>query len=221
MKIFALTGISASGKTRLLEKLIGELKKRGHTVSAVKHCGHGFDFEPPGKDTERLMEAGADSVWMYSPDGMAVMQLKKADLAIRRVLQEHLKGSDFILIEGGREERSFKKIEVLRKGVSEKLSSAQEELIGIVSDFAVRTDIPVFHPDDIEKIADFMENYPPEKEPQLRLDIDDASIPMNPFVQKIFTNTLMGMIRSLEGIPEDAGYITLSMSRKGKKDEKI
>jgi len=50
----------------------------------------------------------------------------------------------------------------------------------------------VFHPEDIEKIADFMENYPHEKEPQLWLDIDDVSIPMNPFVQKIFTQVLTG-----------------------------
>jgi len=66
-----------------------------------------------------------------------------------------------------------------------------------------------------------MKNYPDEMEPQLRLDIDDVPIPMNPFVQKIFTQVLMGMIRSLEGIPEDPECITLSLSRKGKKDEKI
>ena len=158
---------------------------------------------------------------MYSPDGTVVMQTKKADVDIRCVIREHLMFVDFILIEGGRTDRSFKKIEVLRKGVSEKPSCTPEELIAIVSDFEMGTDIPVFHPDDIEKIADFMENYPMEKEPQLRLDIDEVAIPMNPFVQKIFTNTLMGMIRSLEGIPEDPGCITLSLSRKGKKHEKI
>ena len=64
-----------------------------------------------------------------------------------------------------------------------------------------------------------MKNYPNEKEPQIWLDIDGVSIPMNPFVQKIFTQILMGMIRSLEGIPEDPERITLSWSRKGKKDE--
>jgi len=44
---------------------------------------------------------------------------------------------------------------------------------------------------------------------------------MNTFVQKIFTKILMGTIRSLEGIPEDPECITLSLSRKVKKDEKI
>ena len=66
-----------------------------------------------------------------------------------------------------------------------------------------------------------MEDNHDEKEMQIRLEIDDAPIPMNPFVQKIFTRTLMGMIRSLERIPEDPGCITLYLLRKGKKDEKI
>lgn len=221
MKIFAFAGISESGKTRLIRKLIEELKKREYTVSVLKHCAHGFDLEPPGKDTAQFVEAGSDSVWMYASDGRVAMQMKKAVFDIRRICGEHLKGSDFILLEGTPPDKSIHKIEVLRKGVSEKISSAPEELIAVVSDVDTEMGMPVFHPDDIEKITEFLENYPPEKEPQLRLDIDNVSVPMNPFVQKIFTKTLMGMIRSLEGIPEDPEYITVTWSRKGKKDEKI
>jgi molybdopterin-guanine dinucleotide biosynthesis protein B len=221
MKIFAFTGISDSGKTHLLRNLIGELKTRGFTVSVIKHCAHGFDLEAQGKDTAKFMEAGSDSVCMYSPDGMVVFQQKKTELDVKKISREYFICSDFILVEGARSSKKLKKIEVLRKGFSEKILCSPEELIAVVSDFDTEKDIPVFHPEDIEKIADFLENYPHEKEPQLRLDIDDVSIPMNPFVQKIFSNTLMGMIRSLEGISEDPEYITLSLSRKGKKDEKI
>ena len=66
-----------------------------------------------------------------------------------------------------------------------------------------------------------LENYPLKKEPQIRIDIDGVSVPMNPFVQKIFTGTITGMVYSLEGIPENPGCITLSLSRKEKKDENI
>jgi molybdopterin-guanine dinucleotide biosynthesis protein B len=221
MKIFAFTGVSDSGKTHLMRKLIGELKSRGYTVSVIKNCAHGFDLEEQGKDTAQFMEAGSDSVCMYSSDGMAVFQQKKTELDVNKISRKYLKCSDFILVEGAKSDKELKKIEVLRKGFSEKILCSPEELIAVVSDFDVGKDIPVFHPEDIEKIADFLENYPHEEEPQLRLDIDDVSIPMNPFVQKIFSNTLMGMIRSLEGIPEDPECITLSKSRKGKKDEKI
>jgi molybdopterin-guanine dinucleotide biosynthesis protein B len=221
MKIFAFTGISDSGKTQLMRKLIGELKSRGYTVSVIKHCAHGFDLEEQGKDTAQFMEAGSDSVCMYSPDGMAVFQQEKSELNVKKISREYLKSSDFILVEGGRSDKDLKKIEVLRKGFSEKILCSPEELIAVVSDFDTGKDIPVFHPEHIEKIADFLENYPHEEEPQLQLDVDDVSIPMNPFVHKIFSNTLMGMIRSLEGIPEDPECIILSKSRKGKKDEKI
>jgi molybdopterin-guanine dinucleotide biosynthesis protein B len=221
MKIFAFVGISDSGKTHLMRKLIGELKSRGYTVSVIKHCAHGFDLEEQGKDTAQFMEAGSDSVCMYSPDGIVIFQQKKTELDVKKISREYLKCSDFILVEGAKSDKKLRKIEVLRKGFSEKILCSPEELIAVVSDFDAGKDIPVFHPEDIEKIADFLENYPHEKEPQLRLDIDDVSIPMNPFVQKIFSNTLMGMIRSLEGIPEDPECITLSMSRKGKKYEKI
>lgn len=221
MKIFAFVGISDSGKTDLIRKLINELKSRGYTVSVIKHCAHGFDLEGQGKDTAKFREAGSDSVCMYSPDGMAVFQPKKTDLDIEKISREYLKCSDFILVEGAKSDKTLKKIEVLRKGVSEKISCLPEELIAVVSDFETGKDIPVFHPEDIDKIADFMENYPYEKEPQIWLDIDDISIPMNPFVQKMFTQVLMGMVGSLEGIPENPECITLSLSRKGKKDEKI
>ncbi len=219
MKIFAFAGISDSGKTHLMRKLINELKSRGFTVSVIKHCAQGFDLEEHGKDSAQFMEAGSDSVCMYSPDGMAVFQQKKTEPDVKRISREFFKCSDFILVEGAKSDKKLKKIEVLRKGLSEKILCSPEELIAVVSDFDAGKDIPVFHPEEIEKIADFLENYPDEKEPSLWLDIDDVSIPMNPFVQKIFSNTLMGMIRSLEGIPEDPECITLSLSRKGKKDE--
>lgn len=58
---------------------------------------------------------------------------------------------------------------------------------------------------------------------QIHLEIDDVSVPMNPFVQKIFSNTLLGLINSLEGIPDNPERMTiiLSMQKEGKKDEKI
>jgi len=221
MKIFAFVGVSDSGKTHLMRKLIDELKSRGYTVSVIKHCAHGFDLEEQGKDTAQFMEAGSDSVCMYSPDGIVVFQQKKTELDVKKISREYLKCSDIILVEGAKSDKKLKKIEVLRKGFSEKILCSPEELIAVVSDFDAGKDIPVFHPEDIEKIADFIENYPNEQEPELWLDIDDVSISMNPFVQKIFSNTLMGMIRSLEGIPEDPECITMSLSRKGEIDEKI
>jgi molybdopterin-guanine dinucleotide biosynthesis protein B len=221
MKIFAFTGISSTGKTRLIRRLVGELKSRGYTVSVIKHCAHGFDLEAPGKDSAQFVEAGSDFVCMHDSEGMFFLQQTKADLDVRRISREYLMCSDFILVEGNRSDKTLKKIEVLRKGFSEKISCSPEDLVAIVSDYDIGQEFPLFHPDEISKIADFLENHPHEKEPQIHLNIDGASVPMNPFVQKIFTNSLLGMISSLEEIPDEPGCITLSLIRKGKKNDKI
>jgi molybdopterin-guanine dinucleotide biosynthesis protein B len=157
---------------------------------------------------------------MYSSDGLAILQQKKANLDVRQISRAYLECGDFILVEGSRSDKTLKKIEVLRKGVSENIVCSQEELIAVVSDFDIGKDIPVFHPEEIKKIADFLENHPQEKGPQINLSIDSVSVPMNAFVQSIFSNTLLGMISSLEGIPENPECITLSLRGKGKKDEK-
>ena len=36
---------SGSGKTYVIEKLIPKLKKKGYSVSAIKHAHHNFDID--------------------------------------------------------------------------------------------------------------------------------------------------------------------------------
>lgn len=165
MKIFAFAGISDSGKTHLIQDLIQELKKREYTVSVIKHCPHGFELEAQGKDTAKFVQAGADSACMYSPDGFAVLRQKKRDLDVRKITRNYLPYSDFVLVEGDKSDKTLKKIEIMRKGISEKMICSPEELIAVVSDFNVGIDKPVFHPDKINAIADFLETQPCEKEP--------------------------------------------------------
>jgi molybdopterin-guanine dinucleotide biosynthesis protein B len=217
MKIIAFVGTSDTGKTQLIQRLIGELKSRGNSVSVIKHCAHGFDLEAEGKDSAQFVEAGSDSVCMYSSGALAVLQKKMPDIDAKKISIEFLKCCDFILVEGGRSDKTLKKIEVLRKGVSEKTECYPEELIAIISDFDVGKDIPVFHPEEINKVADFLENQPHEKGSHVYLDIDNVNVPMNPFVQKIITNAVMGMVDSLEGIPENPECITLTLTRKWEK----
>jgi len=221
MKIFAFAGISDSGKTWLIQRLIAELKDRGYSVSVAKHCPHGFDLEAQWKDTARFMEAGSDAVCMYSSDGRIVLQTKKAKPDVKSIAQDFFNYSDYVFIEGNRGDKSLRKIEVLRKGISEKMLCSPQELIAVVSDFEIEGIKPVFHPEKIKTIADFLETFPDEQSPSLILDIDGASVPMNSFVQKIISSTLLGMVESLDGVKKNPQCITLSLTRKGKHGEKI
>jgi molybdopterin-guanine dinucleotide biosynthesis protein B len=220
MKIFAITGYSDSGKTRLIRQLITELKRRGYSVAVIKHCAHGFALDTEGKDSWKYIEAGSDAVSMLSPERMAVLIKNTSELTLKTIASQYLKNIDIILVEGGREDRNLKKIEVLRKGVSEKVEAPLEEIIAVVSDFEVTVDKPVYNPDQVKEIADFLEEYVEPRKPRVILDIDGVSISMNTFVQRIFENTLLGMITSLEGIKKNPESITLSLMRKEGKSEK-
>jgi molybdopterin-guanine dinucleotide biosynthesis protein B len=151
---------------------------------------------------------------------MAVMQQKKTGFDVDFLSKEFLRCSDFVLVEGGKSDKKLKKIEVLGKGFSGDRMCSPEELAAVVSENEVEEECPVFHPRDVGKIADLLEKLETNRVSPVHLDIDGVSVPINPFVQKIFGNTLLGLVRSLDGIPEEPGCITLSLISEGKTDEK-
>lgn len=217
MKIWAIVGDSKSGKTKLIRQLVPEFKKRGYSVAVIKHCSKGFDLDKKGKDSWKFVESGADGVAMLSPDQLALIQRKKERVNLDGVARDFFKDMDIVLIEGGKQETNLKKIEVLGQGVAEKLESPLEELEAIVSDKKMSLPKPVFRPHQISQIADFLESKLEGNEPCVFLDVDGASIRLNPFVHKIFENVLWGMVKSLQGIKENAQRMTLSLIRRDKR----
>ena len=76
--IVAVVGWKNSGKTGLVERLVGESVRRGLRVSTAKHAHHAVDIDQPGRDSWRHREAGAHEVALVS--------------ASRFVLQRELRG---------------------------------------------------------------------------------------------------------------------------------
>ena len=221
MKIFAVVGRSNTGKTRLIKRLVMELRKRGHSVAVVKHCAKGFDLDPEGKDSWQFVEAGADGVAVVSQDRLAVFKKISAGKSFSEIAAEFFKKHDFVFIEGGRNEKALKKIEVLRKGITENVECSLEELAAVVSDVKVALDRPVFHPDQIDEISDFLENRLQHEQSRVYLEIDGKPVHLNAFVKKNTENIVLGMVKSLDGIQENPECLTLSIIRKEKNNEKI
>jgi len=215
MKIFAFVGNSNTGKTNLIKRLVPELKRRGNLVAVIKHCLHGFELDKDGKDSSSFMEAGADAVAMVSPERMAMLTSISDQPSPESIAVKHFDMPDIVLIEGYKGDKTIKKIEVLKKGISENIEIPAEELFAVVSDFDVDTDKPVFQPDQIDQIADLIQGSVIKRKSSIDLHIDGESIPMNDFVQKILTNAILGMIGSLEGIKEDPERINVSLFKKG------
>lgn len=159
-KVFGITGWKNSGKTTMTERLVQELTKRGYRISTVKHAHHNFDIDHVGTDSWRHRNAGAAEVAIVSSARYAIMHENLGDeepsLAI---ILGKLAPCDLVLIEGYKRE-PHKKIELRRTGSHEgpPLCDSDSSIVAIASDYMQSHErLPVFHPDRIEEIADFVQ----------------------------------------------------------------
>ena len=148
-----------SGKTTLLVKLIPEIKKRGYTVGTLKHDTHGFDIDHEGKDTWRHKKAGSDVVVISCPWKISLIKDVEKELTIDDLVENFFMDTDIVITEGYKREDK-PKIELFRKAAHASpvySSSKDSTLIAMISDVDITIDVPLFHIDDINGIADFIE----------------------------------------------------------------
>jgi molybdopterin-guanine dinucleotide biosynthesis protein B len=154
-QIICIVGRSQSGKTTLIEKLIPILKGRGYKIGTIKHSHHIFDFDKTGKDSWRHKDAGAETVIIASPGKIAM--IKNDDQGTLDSLQQFFKDLDLVITEGYKKENK-PKIEVARAARHpDVLLKADRNLVAVVSDMDLKLKVPVFGLEDIDKLADFIE----------------------------------------------------------------
>ena len=68
MRRFGVTGLSDSGKTTLVCRLLPRLRARGLRVATVKHAHHGFDLLADGHPAQAWRAAGARDIVLAAPD---------------------------------------------------------------------------------------------------------------------------------------------------------
>jgi molybdopterin-guanine dinucleotide biosynthesis adapter protein len=216
MRIVAIVGYSGTGKTRLVVRLIAEIKRRGLTVAAVKRCSHGFTLDTDGKDTDGFSRAGADGVAMTSPDGWAGLG-QAPQAADSRLAGRLFPGVDVVLVEGGKDVRGTRKIEVLRSGVSEVAACPPGELVAVVSDGPRPggAATPVFGPDDIAGLTDLILSLEEGDMAEIKLEVDGREVNMNAFVQMFIEKTVVGMVTALSGVDPEPKRISLVIDRGG------
>ncbi len=160
--VFGITGWKNSGKTVMTCALVAEFTRRGLKVATVKHAHHGFDVDHEGTDSFRHRAAGAGEVAIVSSRRWALMHEARdeAEPTLNEVLAR-LSPCDLVLVEGYKREGQ-PKIELRRREARETRPIAPEDptIVAIVSDH--QTDaggLPVFAPDDIPFIADFIATH--------------------------------------------------------------
>lgn len=134
-KVLGVVGWSGSGKTVLLEYLVGALAGRGLRVNVVKHSHHDVMLEPPHKDSARLRMAGAGEVMIASPYRVAIIRELRgqAEPSLAEQLAR-LAPADLTLVEGYKWE-PIRKLEVHRPALGNPaLYPADPHIAAVASD---------------------------------------------------------------------------------------
>jgi molybdopterin-guanine dinucleotide biosynthesis protein B len=158
MKVIGLAGWSGAGKTTLLSRVIPYFLKEGLRVSVIKHAHHEFDVDVPGKDSWVHRQSGAEEVLVSSARRWALMhELRGASEPHLPDLLAKMSRVDLVVVEGFKRE-PHNKIEVHRLANGKPVLFPDDPaIVGIATDTAVETGLPVAHLDDIPAIAAMMQ----------------------------------------------------------------
>ena len=158
-KVIGVAGFKNAGKTTLVEKLVGELTRRGHRISTVKHAHHSFDIDHEGRDSFRHRKAGASEVAVVSRHRWAIIHEfgSEAEPALEEMLAR-LSPCDLVIVEGYKRDL-HDKIEVRNIGLDHpRLAGDDPTIIAIAANGAIAdAPVPLFDRDDVSALAVFIE----------------------------------------------------------------
>jgi len=204
--IVTVVGRSDSGKTFVIERLIPILTGRGFRVATVKHDVHGFEVDREGKDSWRHKQAGAATVVLSSGKKIAVMQDVERERTLEEIRMRYVDDVDLILAEGYKRS-CLPKVEVaLFRAESTLLCGPGDPLVAVVSRRDLSLDVPVFHEEEMDGLADLLEKrFLRKRTPRVAdVFVDGKALPLNPFMQEILRKTLQGFLSCLKGWDADA-----------------
>ncbi|MCC6544869.1 MAG: molybdopterin-guanine dinucleotide biosynthesis protein B [Nitrospirae bacterium] len=155
--VICFVGSSSSGKTTLIEKVIGLLARKGYDVATVKHTHKNVSMDTEGKDSRRHKEAGAKTVVLASPSQFSVVSDSDSELTIEDILERFISKADILIVEGFKRD-SYPKIEVSRNGSGNDLRCLNDpSIIAVASDKLLNLTIPAFDINNAEGITGFIE----------------------------------------------------------------
>jgi molybdopterin-guanine dinucleotide biosynthesis protein MobB len=160
VKAVAFLGRSGTGKTTLIEKVLPELAGRGYRVGAIKHDAHRFDIDHPGKDSHRMVAAGAATMLITSSKMLALVKKHVKSPPAEELIDLYFRDMDLVLVEGFRKS-GLPKIELFRREKNQLLICRGEiddpTLVAVASDASLDVDVPLLDLNAPETIADFIE----------------------------------------------------------------
>ena len=153
--VVAFVARSGTGKTTLIEQLIGLARTQGLHVGALKHDAHRFDIDHPGKDSHRFTAAGAVATMVAADDKLALVRRHDACPPVAQLVSDYLGDLDLVLVEGWKSS-ALPRIEVHRPELGQPLLGRSRHLIAVAADGPVEVDVPVLDLADPAAILAFI-----------------------------------------------------------------
>lgn len=158
--VVSFTGYSGSGKTTLAIEVIKLLTDKGYKVGAIKHDGHQFEIDHPGKDSWRMTQAGAATTVITDNNTLALIKKPQSPPQVESIISTYYTDMDIVIVEGWKE-TAPNKIEVYRSQAGNTPLSQQdnaENFIAVATDFDLQTSLPVLNINQPQKVANFIED---------------------------------------------------------------
>ena len=218
--ILGVAGYSNTGKTGLVQALVGKLSEEGIRIATVKHAP-GAALFPPEKDTTRHLEAGAALALALSDGQMVAYLGEGGDLDRALVAVERMASPDVILVEGFKGSDLPKIVlgeaevggEIVARGddSEELLPKAFDHIMNGIQVERVLADLPGL---DCRKcgrsscleMAEAVVGGKAEVSDctslhtgRTRITVNGEPIPVGGFVDEIVANTIEGMVSALKG----------------------
>jgi molybdopterin-guanine dinucleotide biosynthesis protein B len=198
-RIIGVVGFKDSGKTQIVEGLVGFLGSKGFAVGTVKHVYDDLALQPAAKDSVRHLDAGARITVVVGKDLVEVLNRDGDDLD--GVLARYLCLCDYIVVEGFKR-AGIPKIAVVSE--DEDILEEADNIVAVVGRGDKPHGYPAFAPDEIDKLGDFLIEKKVLREPAQRVSllVNGKPVPMNEFVQSSLSGVIKGFIDSLRGVQE-------------------
>tara|TARA_Y100000590_G_C15614020_1_gene974996 strand:- start:834 stop:1322 length:489 start_codon:yes stop_codon:yes gene_type:complete len=162
MKIIGIIGWKNSGKTFIAQQIIKKINQRGMNVSSIKRAHHDFDIDKPNTDSYLHRKAGSIQVIVSSSNRWAKIteNINKKEKTLNELLNE-LDNTDIVLVEGFKNE-NHPKIEIVNESKNDYLFNSFQNIIALVSNQKIDSNLPQFKKNEIDLILDFILKYKDE-----------------------------------------------------------
>ena len=231
MKVIGIVGFKKSGKTTLAINLCQELRDRGYTVATVKHSDS--NLSSPEVDSTKMIECSGQGAALTDSETVVsfreVMQLEEVLKFFR---------TDIAIIEGFKDEKTYPKIVCLRDEAEAKhlfdglqigvVGSGEDLSVPLVQDIQEMADLVLEKSFKLPRLdcgaCGFDTCYELAQaivagkktvedcvslHAQAKVKIDGETIPLNPFISNMISNTIRGLLSSLRGVRDGSVEIVI------------